>query len=159
MRLVIQRVAQASVTSSVPDQPTVTACINKGLMVLVGFESDDTTKDLDSMHKYLVKLRLFDSDVKRNILTIADAQMDVLLVSQFTLAAKTKSGRPTFHRAMDGGEAKDMFAKFVQMCREGLPKECAVESGVFGAYMQVHLVNDGPFTMCVSCKEGKCDTW
>lgn len=159
MRLVIQRVIQASVTSSIVDQPNVTSSINKGLMILVGFETDDTSREVDAMYKYLFKLRLFDKDMKRNIINTTDAQMDMLFVSQFTLMAKVKSGRPTFHRAMNGEQAKDMFTKFVEMCREGLPKECLVESGIFGAYMKVDLINDGPFTICVTCKEGKCDTW
>lgn len=160
--MIIQKAAQASVTSSVPEQPVVTSSIARGVMVLVGFEKDDTETDVQAMCKQLLKLRLFDSSEdppKRNALNLADAQRDLLLVSQFTLAAQFKSGRPTFHKAKEGAVAKDMFAQFAQLCRDGLPSTSKVESGVFGSWMQVHLINEGPFTVCLSCKDGKCDAW
>lgn len=163
MRLVVQRVAQASVTSSIPEQPTVTNSINRGLMVLVGFEKDDTPTDMEEMSKQLLKLKFFSSDdepPKKNAWNIAEAQVDLLLVSQFTLAASLKGGgRPSFHRAMGGNEASQMFSQLTTACRDALPNECHVESGVFGSYMQVHLVNDGPYTICLTCRDGKCDTW
>lgn len=162
MRLVVQKVAQASVTSTVSGQPTVTSSINRGLMVLVGFEKGDTEIDIQAMRKYLLKLRLYpstDDPPKQNILNIADAGVDLLLVSQFTLSATLKSGRPSFHRAMEAGDASQLFMQFVTDCRDNLPEACQVGSGVFGSWMQVHLVNEGPVTICLTCKDGKCDTW
>lgn len=162
MRLVVQRVAQASVTSSKPNLPTVTNSINRGFMVLVGFEKGDTVSDVLTMSKQLLKLRLFPSETdpkKLNISTIGDAGLDLLLVSQFTLSAVLKSGRPSFHRAMDADEANALFSQFASACRDSLPSHCQVETGVFGARMQVHLVNEGPFTICLTCREGKCETW
>lgn len=162
MRLVIQRVAQASVTSSVPGQPTVTSSIDRGLMVLVGFEKTDTAAEMVAMKDKLFKLKLFNSDdpPKKNAHSVIDAKLDLLLVSQFTLAASLKGGgRPSFHNAKGGEEASTMFTQFIEMCREALPGESRLQSGIFGSYMQVHLVNDGPYTICLTCKDGKCDMW
>lgn len=162
MRLVVQKVAQASVTSSKADLPTVTSSINRGLMVLVGFEKDDSVSDVQAMSKHLLKLRLFPSETepkKQNFATVGDAGLDILLVSQFTLSAVLKSGRPSFHRAMDADKASVLFSQFASACRDSLPSHCQVETGVFGSWMQVHLVNEGPFTICLTCREGKCETW
>lgn len=143
-------------------QAPITATIGRGLMVLVGFEKGDTVDDMQAMCKSLLKLRFFptkDSSPKPNALAISDAGVDLLLVSQFTLTAQLKSGRPSFHKAMDASDAGSLYNQFVNLCRQGLPEQCHVESGVFGAKMHVHLLNEGPFTVCLSCRDGKCDTW
>lgn len=143
-------------------QAPVTATIGRGLMVLVGFEKGDTIDDMHAMCKYLLKLRLFstkDDPPKLNAHSLSDTGADLLLVSQFTLAAQLKSGRPSFHKAMDGSDAGSFYTQFVDLCRKGLPDQCCVETGIFGAKMHVHLLNEGPFTMCLSCRDGKCDTW
>lgn len=162
MRLVVQKVAHASVTSMIEEQAPVTATIGRGLMVLVGFEKGDTIDDMRAMCKSLLKLRFFqskDDPPKPNTHSLSDAGVDLLLVSQFTLTAQLKSGRPSFHRAMDASDANGFYNQFVDLCRQGLPERCCVETGIFGAKMHVHLLNEGPFTVCLSCRDGKCDTW
>lgn len=162
----MQRVAQAAVTSAVEGKPVETAEIARGLCVLVGFERGDTSADCAAMSKQLLKLRLYQEGPTENgpgrlyAANIADVKQDLLVVSQFTLNATLKSGRPSFHRALGPESAKGLFEEFVGLCREGLlGSGCAVKSGVFGSMMQVHLVNDGPFTICLTCTDGKCSTW
>lgn len=166
MRLVVQKVAQAAVTSVVEGRPVETAQIVRGLCVLVGFERGDTSADCAAMSKQLLKLRLYPEEPTGNgpgrvyAANVADVKQDLLLVSQFTLNATLKSGRPSFHRALEPESAKKLFEEFVVLCREGLLESGGtVKSGVFGSMMQVHLVNDGPFTICLTCTEGKCSTW
>lgn len=162
MRLVVQKVAHASVTSIVEEQAPVTASIGRGLMVLVGFEKGDTVEDLNATSKSLLKLRLFptkEESPKNHALAIADAGADLLLVSQFTLTTQLKSGRPSFHRSLNADDARAYYGQFVELCRQGMPEQCSVQSGIFGAKMHVHLLNEGPFTICLSCRDGKCDTW
>lgn len=166
MRLVVQKVAQAAVTSAIEGKPTETAEIAKGLCVLVGFEKGDTSADCTAMSKQLLKLRIYpeppteDGPGRPYAANLASVNQDLLLVSQFTLNATLKSGRPSFHRALEPGNAKELFEEFTGLCREGLRESnCVVKSGIFGSYMQVHLVNDGPFTICLTCTGGKCATW
>lgn len=166
MRLVIQKVSQAAVTSTVEGKAPEVAEITRGLCVLVGFENGDTSVDCLAMSKQLLKLRLFHEPSSESgpgrtyAANLAAAKQDVLLVSQFTLNAVLKSGRPSFHRALGPEKANTLFAEFAKLCQDGLREaECVVKSGIFGSYMQLHLVNDGPFTICMTCTDGKCTTW
>lgn len=166
MRLVVQKVSQAAVTSVVEGATAETAEIARGLCVLIGFEKDDTLDDCKAMSKQLLKLRIFPEAAAENgpgrvyAASLGDVKQDLLLVSQFTLNATLKSGRPSFHRAMGPTNAGPLFQDFIELCREGLRERgCVVKSGIFGSYMQLHIVNDGPFTICLTCKDGKCATW
>ena len=139
MKLVIQRVSNASVSV---DNKTV-GKINKGLMVLVGFGEGDTTKETDYLAKKLVKLRIFEDENNRMNKSIIDIDGELLLVPQFTLYAHTKKNRPSFHKALSPDKAMELFDYFTDKCSEFIH----VETGVFGAYMEVNLLNSGPVTI------------
>ena len=139
MKLVVQRVSNASV--SVDNK--IIGKINKGLMVLVGFGEGDTTKEADYLAKKLVKLRIFEDENNRMNKSIMDIDGELLLVPQFTLYAHTKKNRPSFHKALSSDKATDLFDYFTDKCCEFI----SVETGVFGAYMEVNLLNSGPVTI------------
>ncbi len=142
MRLLIQRVSEASVT--VGDQ-TVGA-IGPGLLVLVGVTHSDTEAIEDRMADKLVKLRIFnDAEGKMNK-SVIDVQGDVLAVSQFTLFADASSGnRPSYTAAARPEQASAAFDRFIAKLSAKLGR--AVPTGVFGADMKVRLLNDGPVTI------------
>ena len=139
MKLVIQRVAHASVEV---DDETV-GQIGRGLMVLVGFGLNDTSKEADYLSKKLVKLRIFPDENGRMNKSVKDIGGKLLLVPQFTLYGRTKKNRPSFHRALNPEDATKLFDYFTQKCSEDIE----VETGEFGAYMKVDLLNDGPVTI------------
>lgn len=140
MIALIQRVNEASVTV---DGATV-AAIGHGLLALIGIEKTDTAAQAARLQQKLLNYRVFaDADGKMN-LNVIDAAGELLLVSQFTLAANTTKGnRPGFDPAMPPDVAEAMFARFCADVQREYP---CVQSGVFGAHMQVALVNDGPVT-------------
>ncbi len=140
MKLLIQRVLSAGV--SVSGEPI--ANIEKGMLVLVGVEKHDTIAHCARAAEKLTKYRLFSDKNGHTNLSVRDIEGEILLVSQFTLAADTKKGlRPSFSSAMPPDEALALFNQFVeQVTASGL----SVETGRFGADMQVSLVNDGPVT-------------
>ena len=142
MRVVVQRVSEASVTID----GKVHAAIGHGLMILVGFEVDDTEKSMDWLCAKIVHLRIFsDSEGKMN-LSALDVGGDILAVSQFTLHASTQKGnRPSFIRAASPSISEPLYNTFVKHLSEQLGK--AVATGKFGADMKVALVNDGPVTI------------
>ena len=141
MKAVVQRVTEASVTVEGKEAGR----IGPGLMVLLGVAKADTEKELEILVKKLTGLRIFqDGDGKTN-LSIQDVDGEMLVVSQFTLLADCRKGRrPSFVHAGDPDRAKELYLAFVEACRDKVKK---VETGEFGAYMQVSLVNDGPFTI------------
>ncbi|WP_458456638.1 D-aminoacyl-tRNA deacylase [Methanobrevibacter sp.] len=139
MKLVVQRVSNASVEVD----ENVVGEIDKGLMVLVGFGENDTEKEADHLSKKLVKLRIFPDEKGRMNRSVRDIGGKLLLVPQFTLYAHTKKNRPSFHRALAPDKATELFNYFVKRCSEEVP----VETGEFGAYMKVSLLNDGPVTI------------
>ena len=144
MRVIVQRVKQAAVTVD----GKVTGQIGAGLLILAGFEDADQPDDLDWMAQKLVKLRIFSDEQGVMNLSVIDAGGDILAVSQFTLYASTKKGnRPSWGRASRGEVSQPLFDQFVQRlsCILGKP----VPTGVFGADMQVSLVNDGPVTIAI----------
>ncbi len=147
MRVVIQRVGEASVTV---DQ-TIVGQINQGLMVLLGVEAADTQEDIDWLANKILNLRIFNdtAGVMNSSLVEIDGQL--LVISQFTLMASTKKGnRPSYVKAANHTHAIPMYEAFCFKLEEGLGKK--IERGVFGADMQVALVNDGPVTIQIDSK-------
>jgi D-tyrosyl-tRNA(Tyr) deacylase len=150
MRAIIQRVSEASVTVD----REITGNIGSGLLVLAGFEPDDADADLDWMAGKLVRMRLFADAAGLMNRSVQDAGGEILAVSQFTLYASVKKGnRPSWSRAARGDVSQPMFERFVAKleCQLGKP----VATGVFGADMQVSLVNDGPVTVFVDSKSSE----
>lgn len=139
MKLVIQRVSNASVEV----EGSIVGEIEEGLMVLVGFGEKDTQKEADYLARKLVKLRIFQDENGRMNKSVKDIDGKLLLVPQFTLYAHTKKNRPSFHKALAPDKATDLFDYFTAKCRE----EIDVETGEFGAYMKVSLLNNGPVTI------------
>ena len=139
MKLVVQRVTN----SNVEVDGKIVGEIDEGLMVLVGFGSNDTEKEADYLAKKLVKLRIFHDENQRMNLSVKDIGGKLLLIPQFTLYASTKKNRPSFHKALAGDEATKLFDYFVEKCSEDVP----CETGVFGAFMKVSLLNNGPVTI------------
>jgi len=141
MRLVIQRVSQASVIV----QEEKIAEIGQGYLILVGVTHDDDASKADWLARKVAGLRLFEDDKGLTNLSLADVGGQVLAVSQFTLYANARKGRrPSFVAAARPEVAEPLFQRFVATLRqEGVP----VQTGVFGAHMQVALINDGPVTL------------
>src|SRR5436190_21704504 len=143
MRLVIQRVSQASVTI---DSSTAGA-IQTGLVVLIGISRSDTRADADYLSDKLLGLRIFPDDSGKMNRNVAEAGGGLLLVSQFTLYGDCRKGRrPSFDQAAPPDQAKAIYDYFVETLRRG---SVPVETGVFQAMMEVHLVNQGPVTILV----------
>lgn len=147
MRILIQRVSEASVTI----EGKVSASINQGLLVLLGIEEEDQEEDLQFLVQKLVNLRVFsDADGKMN-LDVKQLQGDILVVSQFTLHASTKKGnRPSFIKAAKPEKAIPLYELFLSETGKLLGKDC--QHGQFGADMKVSLVNDGPVTIWMDSK-------
>ncbi|OWT33342.1 D-tyrosyl-tRNA(Tyr) deacylase [Methanobrevibacter sp. 87.7] len=142
MRLVVQRVSNASVEVD----GEITGKIDKGLMVLVGIGENDTDKELDYMVRKLLRLRVFEDENDKMNVSIQDINGKLLLVPQFTLYGDVShNNRPNFSKAMNPSDASKLFSRFVEKCSEHIP----VETGVFGAYMNVKLLNDGPVTIII----------
>ena len=141
MKIVVQRVKEAAVTVD----GSIAGQIGKGFLVLLGVSKDDTEQQADRLSKKLLGLRIFpDAEGKTN-LSLADVGGSLLIVSQFTLYADWRKGyRPSFVEAAGGEQAERLYEYFLARCREVCP---VVEKGVFGAHMDVSLINDGPFTI------------
>jgi len=147
MRVVVQRVVSARV--EVGGQ--VVGAIGPGLLVLAGFEDDDGETDLAWISAKLCRLRIFaDADGVMNR-SVAESGGEVLAVSQFTLFASVRKGnRPSWSRAARGDVSQPLFERFVRQLEGDLGR--SVPTGVFGADMQVHLVNDGPVTIAIDSR-------
>ncbi len=145
MKALIQRVSKAEV--EVDGQ--ITGAINQGLLVFIGIEKNDDRAQVDKMIKKILAYRVFyDADEKMN-LSVKDIEGGLLSVSQFTLAADTHSGtRPGFSTAKSPAEAKELYEYFLSSISQ---QYAQIQSGVFGADMQVSLTNDGPVTFLLSC--------
>lgn len=139
MKLVVQRVTSASVEV----EGEIVGEIDEGLMVLVGFGETDTTREADYLAGKLAKLRIFHDDEERMNRSVMDIGGKLLLVPQFTLYAHTKKNRPSFHRALAPDKASELFDYFSEKCSEFVD----VETGKFGAFMKVNLLNNGPVTI------------
>lgn len=147
MRLVIQRVTRASVSIA----GSVHSSIDAGMMVLVGVETGDTPADVEWLAGKVAVLRIFNDEAGVMNRSIIDAGGDLLAVSQFTLTASTRKGnRPSYIRAARPEEAVPLYELFCSMMEERLGKE--VKRGVFGADMQVGLINDGPVTIIIDSR-------
>lgn len=141
MRFIIQRVTNASVTV----EDNVTGKIDKGFLVLIGVSEDDTKEIADKMIKKLIGMRIFEDENGKTNLALADVGGSLLLVSQFTLYADCKKGnRPSFTKAGNPVMAEEMYEYIISQCKKEVEN---VQVGVFGAYMKVQLLNDGPFTI------------
>ena len=145
MRIVVQRVTEASVTIS----NKVYSSINKGLLLFLGIEDTDSFEDIEWLCSKLINLRIFnDIDGVMNI-SIKDVSGSFLIVSQFTLHASTKKGnRPSYIKAARPEKAIPLYENFVSL----LKKEVNVQTGIFGTHMEVNLVNDGPVTILMDSK-------
>ena len=141
MKIVVQRVKEAKVEV----ENKVVGNIEKGFLVLVGITHDDTEIKADYLAKKLVNLRVFEDENQKMNLSIKDVKGKLLIVSQFTLYANCKEGnRPSFTKAAKPEMANDLYEYFCKKCEE---YEIDVEKGIFGADMQVSLINDGPVTI------------
>jgi len=147
MRTVVQRVKQASVTVN----DSVVSEIGQGLLLLLGIEAADTEEDIQWLSRKVLGLRIFDDEEGVMNRNIQDVGGDIIVVSQFTLMASYKKGnRPSWIRAAGHEHAVPMYERFVEVLSQGLGK--LVGTGVFGAEMQVELINDGPVTICMDTK-------
>lgn len=144
MRIVVQRVSRASVTVD----GSVVGSIGHGLLALVGITHDDTAEQSAWMAEKLLALRVFADDEGKMNRSVVDVSGGLLLVSQFTLYGDLRKGtRPSFIKAAPAAIAEPLFKDFVTMCRARAEGRVVVETGVFGAMMDVELVNDGPVTI------------
>ncbi len=147
MKVVIQRVSGSFVSIG----GEVKSNIGKGLLVLVGFENEDTEEDLVWMSKKVSALRIFDDNEGVMNLSLQDVNGELLVISQFTLHAKTKKGnRPSYIKAAKPDISIPLYNKFVKQLEEDSKTE--VKTGEFGADMQVSLINDGPVTITMDSK-------
>ena len=147
MKVVIQRVSSASVTID----SKIVAEIQKGLLVLVGLEDADTQEDTNWLCQKIANLRIFGDENEVMNLSVRDIDGEIIVVSQFTLQASTKKGnRPSYIKASKPDVAIPIYEGFVQQLEKELGKK--VQTGVFGADMQVSLLNDGPVTIIIDSK-------
>lgn len=147
MKVVIQRVAEASVTI----ENKIVASIEKGLLVLVGIEDADTQEDIDWLVAKTAKIRIFGDENNVMNLSVQDIDGDIIVVSQFTLHAGTKKGnRPSYIKASKPEIAIPLYENFVRKLESEIGKK--VQTGEFGADMKVSLLNDGPVTILIDSK-------
>lgn len=147
MRIVIQRTSRASVSV----KPDYVRQIGAGLMVLVGVEKGDTAEDAEYLARKTAALRIFDDDAGVMNRSVVDIDGEILAISQFTLLASTRKGnRPSYIRSAGGDEARELYETYCRRLAEAAGRE--VKQGVFGAHMEVELVNDGPVTIIIDSR-------
>lgn len=147
MRVVIQRVLKSSVC--INEEPV--ASINKGLLIFLGIVPEDTLEDIKWLSAKIVRLRLFNDAQNMMNKSLLDVHGQALVVSQFTLHASTKKGnRPSYIKAAKPNQAKPLYEAFITQLESDLGKP--IETGQFGADMQVELLNDGPVTIVIDSK-------
>lgn len=147
MRVVIQKVKR----SSVKIDGQTKGAIGRGLMVLFAVEVDDEPNDIDWLVQKIINLRIFEDENGVMNLSVMDVKGEILVVSQFTLFAKTKKGnRPSYIDSAKPDEAIPIYNKFVERLSQALGKE--VPTGEFGADMEVEIINDGPTTIIIDTK-------
>ncbi len=147
MRIVIQRVSEASVTVDAE----VTGAINAGLLVLMGIEDADSEEDINWLSNKISNLRIFNDENGVMNLSVKEVGGDVLLISQFTLQASTKKGnRPSYIKASKLDIAIPVYEKMILQLQQELGKQ--IQTGIFGADMKVKLLNDGPVTIVIDSK-------
>jgi len=147
MRFVIQRVTHASVTVD----SKIVGKIEKGFLVLIGIENDDTEKIADKMVLKMTGLRIFEDEAGKMNLSLKQVNGSLLLISQFTLYADfLKGNRPSFIGAGKPEMANCLYEYIIEKCKE---QDLQVEQGIFGADMKVELLNDGPVTILLDSHE------
>ena len=147
MRVVIQRVSAASVTVA----GETIASIQKGMLLLVGIEEADAHEDVMWLSSKIVNLRIFEDENEVMNLSVKDINGEIIVVSQFTLHAATKKGnRPSYIKAARPEKAIPLYEDFIHQLENQIDKK--IQTGVFGADMQVALVNDGPVTIIIDSK-------
>jgi len=147
MKVVLQRVSSASVEVS----GQTIGEIEKGLLLFLGFEQDDDMGDISWVVNKVVNMRIFNDSEQKINLSIKDVNGDLLLISQFTLHASIKKGnRPSFIKAAKPGIAKDLFDKTIDYFNNHYTGN--IQTGKFGAMMDVKLINDGPVTILIDTK-------
>ena len=147
MKAVIQLVSKAAVTVEREEKRE----IGPGYVILLGVAEGDTEETMKKMVKKIIDLRLFQDENGKTSLSVEDVKGDFLVVSQFTLLADCRKGRrPSFVKAGNPAEAKKIYEAFIEECKKRID---TVKHGEFGAYMQVELVNDGPFTIVLDSDE------
>ena len=147
MRIVIQRVSEATVTID----SKIVASIEKGLLILVGVENDDTQDDIDWLCRKISGLRIFNDENGVMNKSIVDINGEIIVVSQFTLHASTKKGnRPSYIKAAKPDIAIPLYENFKSSLQNHTNKN--IQSGEFGADMKVALINDGPVTILIDSK-------
>lgn len=147
MKIVIQRVKKAAVSIN----SNIVGSINHGFLIFLGIQSTDTEQDVDYLVKKVTKLRIFSDENNKMNLSIKDINGQLLIVSQFTLCANCHDGnRPSFINAAKPDIAIPLYNYFIEECKRLVP---VVETGEFGANMQVELVNDGPVTIIIDSKK------
>lgn len=149
MKIVIQRVSEASVTI----EDRVVARIGKGILILLGIAHNDSQEDIEYLVRKVVAMRIFSDHEGKMNLSIEEVKGDMIVVSQFTLHAQTKKGnRPSYIDAARPEQAIPLYEKFVKQLKNSIGSE-RVSTGEFGADMQVQLINDGPVTIIMDSKE------
>lgn len=147
MKAVIQLVSKAAVTVEREEKRE----IGPGYVILLGVAEGDTEETMKKMVKKIIDLRLFQDENGKTNLSVEDVKGDFLVVSQFTLLADCRKGRrPSFVKAGNPAEAKKIYEAFIEECKKRID---TVKHGEFGAYMQVELANDGPFTIVLDSDE------
>jgi len=148
MRLVIQRVSQASLTANGEDRGSM----EKGLVVLLGIEGADSDEDSEWLVNKLLTMRIFSDEEGKMNLSLMDIQGALMIVSQFTLHASTKKGnRPSFIKAARPEQAVPLYDSFITLTHN-LSPQTPLLTGHFGADMQISLINDGPVTITIDSK-------
>jgi len=147
MKIVIQRVKQ----SKVKVNSEVIGKIDKGLLILIGAEKGDNKSDVDYLVSKVLNLRIFEDDNSKMNLSVIDIKGQILAVSQFTLLGDCRKGRrPSFDKAAKGEEALHLYNYFVSELKKS---DLKIQTGKFGAHMQVELTNDGPVTLILDSKK------
>jgi D-aminoacyl-tRNA deacylase len=147
MRAIVQRVSSANVISA----GVLTGEISKGFVVLLGIEHSDTNDDAVWLADKIRQMRIFSDSMDKMNLSLSEVNGDILLVSQFTLHANTKKGnRPSFIRAAKPEIAIPLYEHFKSYLEQQTGKK--IHAGIFGSYMQLSLVNDGPVTIILDSK-------
>ena len=147
MKIVLQRVKEAAVEV----QGKVVGKIGRGICLLVGIEKGDSEEDAHFLAKKVTELRVFPDEEGKMNLSVLDIQGEAMAVSQFTLAGSVKKGRrPSFDKAEEPEEAAKLFKYFVELIKQ---RGMKVETGVFQAMMDVHLINEGPVTFILESKK------
>lgn len=150
MKALIQRVLESKLEIEGKEYSK----IRKGFLVLLGITHEDTEEDMKVLAEKICKLRIFEDENEKMNLSIKDVGGALHIVSQFTLYADCHHGnRPSFINAAKPEYANELYEKFIRYCREDLEMEVA--TGSFGADMKITLINDGPVTIMLECKDGK----